>query len=97
MAHLAPDGELVVPITTLDACIYGELQLRRPDVLKIDVEGAELEVLEGANRAITEFHPKIFLEIHGTQLHADCSALLKAQGYSVEESYGQLTASWTAK
>jgi FkbM family methyltransferase len=97
MAHLAADGEMVVPMTTLDTCIYGEHRLRRPDVLKIDVEGAELEVLEGAHRAITEFHPKIFLEIHGTQLHVDCCAILKAQGYAIEEGYGQLTATWTAK
>jgi hypothetical protein len=57
---------------------------------KIDVEGAELEVLQGARRALSEFHPKIFLEVHGTQLHSDCRAFLAAKGYSI----GHLTASW---
>jgi FkbM family methyltransferase len=94
MAHLAPDGEALIRSTSLDSCVYGEERLRPPDILKIDVEGAELEVLEGATRTLTEFRPTIFLEIHGTQLHADCRAFLLAKGYSTEEAYAQLTATW---
>jgi FkbM family methyltransferase len=92
MAHLSPEGEIVVPTTTVDACVYGEERMRPPDVMKIDVEGAELTVLRGAERTIAEFRPKIFLEIHGTQLHADCRDFLLAKGYDVEEGYGELTA-----
>jgi FkbM family methyltransferase len=94
MAHLSTDGETSVPSTSLDSCIYGERRFRAPDILKIDVEGAEMEVLEGASRALTEFHPAIFLEIHGTQLHADCRAFLLEKGYHIEEEYGRLTATW---
>jgi FkbM family methyltransferase len=94
MGRLSPDGEILVRSTTLDSCIYGVKGLRPPDVIKIDVEGAEFEVLEGATRALTEFHPTIFLEIHGTRLHAECRALLLAKGYRVEEGDGQLTATW---
>jgi FkbM family methyltransferase len=94
MAHLSANGEMTVPSTTLDICIYGEKRLKPPNVLKIDVEGAEFEVLSGATRAITEFHPTVFLEIHGTELHRDCREFLLAKGYSVEEGYGQLTAKW---
>jgi FkbM family methyltransferase len=42
--------------------IYG------PDLLKIDVEGHELQVLEGSLETITEFNPIIFYEAHGTEL-----------------------------
>ena len=94
MARLSPDGEILVPSTTLDACIYGERRLRPPNIMKIDVEGAELEVLRGAVRCLAEFHPTIFMEIHGTQLHADCRAFLRGLGYHIEEAYGQLTAAW---
>jgi FkbM family methyltransferase len=94
MGHFSPEGEMLVPSTTLDSCIYGEKGLRPPSVAKIDVEGAELEVLHGAARALSEFHPKIFLEIHGTQLHSDCRAFLVAKGYSIEDKYGRLTATW---
>jgi hypothetical protein len=58
--------------------------------MKVDVEGAELEVLQGAHRVIAEFHPAIFAEIHGTQLHADRRAFLLKEGYHVEEAYGQV-------
>jgi FkbM family methyltransferase len=91
-AKFSPDGDVSVPTTTLDACIYGAKRFRPPDVLKIDVEGAEFEVLQGAARAISEFCPMIFVEIHGTQLHADCREFLLGKGYRIEESYGQLTA-----
>jgi FkbM family methyltransferase len=92
MARLSLEGELVVPSTTLDSCIYGTRGLPPPDIMKIDVEGAELEVLEGSRRTLDEFHPAIFLEVHGTQLHADCRALLSKMGYHIDEAYGQMIA-----
>lgn len=39
-----------------------------PDLLKIDVEGHELQVLKGAVKTITEFNPIIFYEAHGKDL-----------------------------
>src|SRR5258708_1806135 len=94
MGRLSTEGEILVPSTTLDSCVYGQKGFRPPNVVKIDVEGAELEVLKGASRTLAEFHPTIFLEIHGTQLHADCLAFLHAKGYHVEEGYAMLTATW---
>jgi FkbM family methyltransferase len=52
MARLSPDGDVLVPSITLDTCVYGEKALRPPDVIKIDVEGAEWQVLQGAHRVI---------------------------------------------
>jgi len=92
MAHLSPNGELLVPSTTLDSGIYGPRRLGPPDIIKIDVEGAELEVLQGSHRALAEFHPTIFLEIHGTQLHADCRAFLSQMSYHIDEEYGLMIA-----
>jgi len=95
MARLSAQGEISVPATTLDICIYGKKRFRPPNVIKIDVEGAEVEVLQGAARTITEFHPTIFLEIHGAELHRDCRDFLMAKGYKVKERSGELTATWT--
>jgi Methyltransferase FkbM domain len=64
---------------------------------KIDVEGAEMEVLQGSQQSIAEFRPAIFLEIHGTQLHADCRAFLSKMDYHIEEGYGELTATSAPK
>jgi hypothetical protein len=83
-----------VPSTTLDVCVYGEKRFRPPNVIKIDVEGAELEVLAGAARAICEFHPLMFLELHSAELHRDCRDFLLARDYDIADARGQLTASW---
>lgn len=94
MGHLSPEGELEVSSITLDGCICGEKDLRPPNVIKIDVEGAELLVLQGASRALTEYHPCLFVEVHGGQRHVDCREFLAAKGYRLREEYGRITATW---
>ena len=49
---------IAVTVSTLDAEL-GEL---RPRVVKIDVEGAELEVLQGARRLLTSARPLVIFE-----------------------------------
>jgi FkbM family methyltransferase len=46
-----------VPMVHLDA-----FNFRRLDLLKIDVEGMELEVIEGAAKCISEYRPIMFVE-----------------------------------
>ena len=57
--------------------VVAELGLRRIDVLKADVEGAELLVLRGAAQSVRRFHPKLIMEVVPRQL--------KNMGTSVEE------------
>ena len=52
-------GQHTVDVMTLD-----QLLLPCLDVLKIDVEGMELEVLRGGEKTIREYHPVIFVEHH---------------------------------
>jgi FkbM family methyltransferase len=53
-----------IRITTLDQDIEGE-RLPRPDFIKIDIEGWELEALYGSVKTLTTFKPSLFLEMHG--------------------------------
>jgi FkbM family methyltransferase len=71
-AYLLPDGGVPlagnckreVPLVALDA-----LDLQRPvRVIKMDVEGAEPQVLRGAQRILREDKPIILSELHPTQL-----------------------------
>jgi hypothetical protein len=41
------------PMTTIDEVIRREFDGRAPDLLKLDVQGYELEVLKGAERALS--------------------------------------------
>jgi FkbM family methyltransferase len=77
-----------VPVTTLDA--LRDRQGFRPTVLKVDVEGFELEVLRGAGRVLAEDRPALFLEIHGAMLADRGLApravldLVREAGYRIE-------------
>jgi FkbM family methyltransferase len=62
----AVEGERVsinVPARRLDD--YAAGLERTPDFIKIDVEGAELAVLEGARRTLAAVGPILLVEIHG--------------------------------
>jgi FkbM family methyltransferase len=60
-----------------------------PEVMKIDVEGSEIEVLEGAERIIKDYRPIIFLSIHPHLLNEfgkttnELLDLIKKYGYSL--------------
>jgi FkbM family methyltransferase len=73
---LCDSGQLVVRVVSLDA-LYGAGEIVKPNIVKIDVEGAELAVLQGARLLLAEARPTIFLATHGAGVHQDCSALLR--------------------
>jgi len=55
-------GVITVETTTIDAfCASRNL---RPDVIKIDVEGVELDVLKGARATLAAPGVQVFLELH---------------------------------
>lgn len=53
-----------VTTSTLDLFIFEQLNTA-PDLLKIDVEGAEALVIQGGLRTLDVYSPKILTEIHG--------------------------------
>lgn len=55
-----------------------------PDIIKIDVEGAESLVLFGAKRTLLEKKPVIFLEVHSMQNMFETVSFLSALSYELE-------------
>ena len=53
---------------------------RLPDVLKIDVEGAELEVLQGANELFSKARPIVLCEV-GDSVAQQVSDFFHARNY----------------
>ncbi len=65
---------------TLDRLAYEDLWL--PDLMKIDVEGAELGVLDGARRILAEHAPDVVVETHGRDVEQACIELLREYDYA---------------
>ncbi len=87
-SHLADRGrhpltraELEVDVVALD-----DLELDPPDVIKIDVEGSEAAVLEGARGVIERARPVLIVELHET--NAEVCDLLDDLRYRAENLDG---------
>jgi FkbM family methyltransferase len=51
--------------------------------IKIDAEGAEVEVLMGAKRTLKKYHPKMLIEIWDGQRYKQVKNILKPFGYKI--------------
>ncbi len=69
----------LVPTLTLDLLLD---VARPPDLLKIDVEGAEIFVLRGATRLLNEIKPIVYCEVDKPR-HQEAAAIFKAAGYKL--------------
>lgn len=78
--HGPEAGQIVVQTVTLDEFVKGE-GVRAPDLLKVDVEGAELIVLEGARETLRARRPLLLCELHDT--HAPYGELIESIGYDL--------------
>ncbi len=56
-----------VPAYRLDTLLQNG-SIRKPDVIKLDVEGAEAIALEGARHLLSRHHPRLVIELHGAEL-----------------------------
>jgi len=67
---------------TLDEVVY-DAPLKRCDVIKIDVDGAEADVLRGAHRTLEHFHPHLFVEVHSRDLLTQVQQIVSGYGYTL--------------
>jgi len=54
-----------------------------PDVIKVDVEGAESAVLEGARHLLRDHSPTWFIALHSAEQKRFCARLLEDAGYRI--------------
>lgn len=74
-----PRASISVPLRSLDSLAR---ENRRPSLIKIDVEGAESLVLEGAARVLRELRARLLVEVDPSQ-SAEVGRRLRAAGYRV--------------
>jgi FkbM family methyltransferase len=76
---LANGETIAVPACTLDEFVASGGPV--PDIIKIDVEGAESEVLKGAAGILREQAPALLVEVHTASACAAVSEILTSAGY----------------
>lgn len=85
MGHLteqSSDKSIEVETIVLDEFVR-KTNLPVPNLMKIDIEGAEFDCLVGA-RELLQNHPiKIFLATHGADVHSKCLSFLNELGYEI--------------
>jgi FkbM family methyltransferase len=82
VSRIIKDEGIEVEMRTLDS-----FDLAGADLLKVDVEGYELEVLRGARKTLEKFHPVIMIEMHywiGAESEAELFEILLGLGYRLE-------------
>lgn len=85
--RMASHGKTTVKQRKLDSLVESK-EIPPPRYLKIDVEGAELQVLEGAKNTIKNHKPDVFIETHERfvpGIHQACIKWLEQNGYDVVE------------
>ena len=81
MGHLSDDGQTEVNTVTLDDFVFR--WGATPNSIKIDVEGAELLVLQGAREMLSQHRPAVLLATHSHALRDQCLDLIAEHGYLV--------------
>ncbi|HEX6042077.1 FkbM family methyltransferase [Longimicrobium sp.] len=84
--RLADSGAIEVRTLRLDD--YCAEHGLAPSAIKIDVEGAEMSVLQGARQTLERHRPVLFLSTHGAEVHRACLAFLRGLGYGVRPILG---------
>ncbi len=82
MGKLSDAGTVEVAMVSLDTAARAG-QFPDPNLIKIDVEGAELGVLRGATQLLDRARPSILLATHGAEVHRQCCDFLRDAGYSL--------------
>ena len=70
-------------IRTFETKTLDNLKLKKVDILKIDVEGFEYDVLQGASKLLQEQKPRLILEVHSIELRGKCETFLSKLDYKL--------------
>ena len=76
------EARLRVPTVSLDNLISHHT-LPEPNLIKMDVEGAESSVLEGAQTLLRKNKTVWFIALHGDEEKRQCYEIMKRAGYTV--------------
>jgi len=84
-AKIGDNGTINITVDSLDS-IVNDLKLTQIDLIKIDVEGYNLNVLEGAKKTIVKFKPDLLIECESRCEKKKVTNCLKKYRYTINRS-----------
>lgn len=84
---IGKEGSLKVISVILDNLLE-EKKILPPNVIKIDIEGAELEALKGMKKIFQKYRPAVFLAVHNETLYKNCLNFLNSLNYNLKAIVG---------
>jgi len=75
---------ITIPVRSLDSLLADNV-FSLPSLVKIDVEGAEADVLAGATKLLAGGSPILFIEAHSPALEKKCKDILRKANYEVKK------------
>jgi len=82
MGRMTTDEGITVPTVAIDDLVAAGT-LPPPDVIKMDIEGAESLALAGAHDTLLQHRPLLYLSTHGFRQHEACCSFLEKLGYTI--------------
>jgi FkbM family methyltransferase len=84
----APEASRISAVS-LDDFVYARGH-ETPDLIKMDVEGGEVDVLAGMPRLLAERLPVLLISVHGSTRWRECVVALETAGYTLRDPHGML-------
>jgi FkbM family methyltransferase len=81
--NAANESTMRVRVHSIDELLRAG-RLPRPNFIKMDIEGAEVDALRGAAGALRDCRPTILLSTHGREVRLECESLLRELGYRLQ-------------
>lgn len=88
LKHQKPNLKSTIEVGSISLDDYITSQGVVPDVIKVDVEGAEKLVLEGSTELLKDFDISWIISTHSSDLLKECEYVMKNNGYEVETLFG---------
>jgi FkbM family methyltransferase len=92
LSDIEEKTELIIPTKALDDILYDE----KPDLIKMDIEGAEVLALPGMKKILRDHRPLVFLEYHPRYVESILSGgkqkiieLIELSNYGIYNFRGQ--------